>query len=35
MVKMIELARAFESTVQTMKTADELDNSSASLMRLE
>ena len=35
MVQMIELARAFESTVQTMKSADELDNSSASLMRLE
>lgn len=35
MVEMIELARSFESHVQTMKSADELDGSSASLMRLE
>ena len=35
MVQMIELARSFEGHVQTMKSADELDGSSASLMRLE
>ena len=35
MVEMIELARSFESHVQTMKSSDELDTSSASLMRLE
>ena len=35
MVQMIELARSFESHIQTMKSADELDASSASLMRLE
>lgn len=35
MVQMIELSRSFESTIKTMKTADELDASSASLMRLE
>ena len=35
MVEMIELARSFEGHVQTMKSADELDGSSASLMRLE
>ena len=35
MVEMIELARSFESHVQTMKSADELDGSSAGLMRLE
>ena len=35
MVQMIELSRSFESHIQTMKSADELDASSASLMRLE
>jgi flagellar basal-body rod protein FlgF len=35
MVQMIELSRSFESQIQTMKSADELDASSASLMRLE
>ena len=35
MVEMIELARSFESHVQTMKSSEELDTSSASLMRLE
>ena len=35
MVQMIELSRSFEGHVQTMKSADELDASSASLMRLE
>ena len=35
MVQMIELARSFEGHVQTMKSADELDGSSAGLMRLE
>lgn len=35
MVQMIELARSFESHVQTMKSTEELDTSSASLMRLE
>ena len=35
MVQMIELSRSFESTVKTMQSADELDASSASLMRLE
>lgn len=35
MVQMIELARSFESHVQTMKTSEELDTSSAGLMRLE
>jgi flagellar basal-body rod protein FlgF len=35
MVQMIELSRSFEGHIQTMKSADELDASSASLMRLE
>ena len=35
MVQMIELSRSFEGHIQTMKTADELAASSASLMRLE
>ena len=35
MVQMIELSRSFEGQIQTMKSADELDASSASLMRLE
>ena len=35
MVQMIELSRSFESHIQTMKSAEELDASSASLMRLE
>ena len=35
MVQMIELSRSFESHVQAMKNAEELDTSSASLMRLE
>ena len=35
MVEMIELSRSFEGHIQTMKSADELDASSASLMRLE
>ena len=35
MVQMIELSRSFEGHIQTMKFADELDASSASLMRLE
>ena len=35
MVEMIELARSFEQHVQTMKSAEELDTSSASLMRIE
>ena len=35
MVQMIELSRSFESQVKTMQSADELDDSSASLMRLE
>jgi len=35
MVQMIELSRSFESHVKTMQSADELDDSSASLMRLE
>ena len=34
MVRMIELARQFESHVKMMKTAEELDGSSAELMRL-
>ncbi|MEC8158569.1 MAG: flagellar basal body rod protein FlgF [Pseudomonadota bacterium] len=35
MVQMIELSRSFEGHIQTMKSTDELDASSASLMRLE
>ena len=35
MVQMIELSRSCEGHIQTMKSADELDASSASLMRLE
>ena len=35
MVQMIELSRSFEGHIQTIKSADELDASSASLMRLE
>ena len=35
MVQMIELSRSFEGHIQTMKSADELEASSASLMRLE
>jgi len=35
MVQMIELSRSFESHVKAMQSADELDNSSASIMRLE
>jgi flagellar basal-body rod protein FlgF len=35
MVQMIELARSYESHINTMKSADELEGSSASLMRLE
>ncbi len=35
MVQMIELSRSFEGHIQTMKSADELDAASASLMRLE
>ena len=35
MVQMIELSRSFESQIKTMKSADELNASSASLMRLE
>lgn len=35
MVEMIELARTFEQHVKTMKSAEELDTASASLMRLE
>ena len=35
MVQMIELSRSFEGHIQTMKSADELGASSASLMRLE
>jgi flagellar basal-body rod protein FlgF len=35
MVQMIELSRSFESHIQTMKSADELDAASAGLMRLE
>ena len=34
LVKMIELARKFEMQVKMMKTSEELDSSSASLMRL-
>ena len=35
MVQMIELSRSFEGHIQTMKSAEELNASSASLMRLE
>jgi flagellar basal-body rod protein FlgF len=35
MVQMIELSRSFEGHIQTIKSSDELDASSASLMRLE
>ena len=35
MVQMIELARSYESHINTMKSANELEGSSASLMRLE
>ncbi len=35
MVQMIELSRAFEGHIQSMKSAEELDTSSASLMKLE
>ncbi len=35
MVQMIELSRAFEGHVQAMKSSEELDTSSASLMSLE
>ena len=35
MVEMIELSREFESHIQALKSADELQTSSASLMRLE
>jgi flagellar basal-body rod protein FlgF len=35
MVQMIELSRSFEGHIQTMKSADELNAASASLMRLE
>lgn len=35
MVKMIELSRSFENHVRTMKSAEELDTASASLMKLE
>jgi flagellar basal-body rod protein FlgF len=34
MVRMIELARQFESHVKMIKTAEELDSSSAALMRI-
>ena len=35
MVEMITLARSFEQHIQTIKSAEELDASSASIMKLE
>ena len=35
MVEMISLSRAFEAQSKTLKSADEMDESSASLMRVQ
>jgi flagellar basal-body rod protein FlgF len=35
MVKMIELSRQFEHYIKLMKVGEEIDTSSASLMRLQ